>query len=71
MVIIILIVTTRLLSAYSTSGMVPGALTKFSHGLLPSTPAKRFSLLVDLHIYQELTICTDTVQSVFNVYYSI
>lgn len=70
MVIIILIITTHLLSTYSTSGMVPGALNEFSHGLLPSTPAKSFSL-VDFHIYQELTICTGTVQSVFNVYYSI
>lgn len=71
MVIITLIITTHLLSTYTTSGMVPSALNEFSHGLLPSTPAKSFSLLVDFHIYQVLTMCTDTVQSVFNVYYSI
>lgn len=40
------ITVTDLLSTDSVSGMELGALSTFSHGLLPSTLAKRFCLLV-------------------------
>lgn len=46
------------------SGMVPGALNEFSHGLLPSTKAKSVSLLVDFHIIKSLPYA----QTLFKVY---
>lgn len=46
MITMLIVTTTNLLSKYSVSGVVLGTLNVFSHGLLPSTLANRFFLLV-------------------------
>lgn len=64
MVIIILIITTHLLSTYYTSGMVPGILTEFSHGLLPSTPLKVLACWWTFTFFKSLPYA----QTLFKVY---